>query len=457
MYFIDEKHISETLKQAKEASSSDTERIIEKALKLKGLSPEETAVLISCQDQDLLSKIFDAAKKIKELIYGNRLVIFAPLYLSNSCINNCLYCGFRHDNKDVERKTLRENEIKREVGELESQGHKRLLLVASEDKEVDINYLEEAIKTVYETKDKRGAIRRVNINSAPMGLDEFKRLKKTGIGTYQLFQETYHHETYGKLHPQGPKSDYKTRLYAMDLAQTAGIDDVGIGVLFGLFDYRFEVLALLYHSLHLEERFNVGPHTISVPRIEPAKGAPFSFNPSSPVSDDDFRKIVAVLRLAVPYTGLILSTREAAGFRNELLDYGISQISAGSRTSPGGYTEKEKELAQFSLCDHRTLAEVIDDVVKRGFIPSFCTACYRLGRTGEDFMDFAKPGDIKNFCHPNAILTFVEYLLDYHTNLNGQIEEIVNREIEKIPDEKIRFTTHQKIQALKEGKRDLYF
>ena len=457
MYFIDEKHIFGLLKQAEKANRAGLERVVNKALRLKGLTPDETAILICCQDKALLNKIFDAARKVKELIYGNRLVFFAPLYLSNACSNNCLYCGFRKDNKDVMRKILTTNEIRKDVAALESEGHKRLLLVASEDKNVGIDYLEKAIKTVYATKSKVGSIRRVNVNVAPLTLGGFKRLKKAGIGTYQLFQETYHCQTYKKLHPSGPKSDYKKRLFAMDLAQAAGIDDIGIGVLFGLFDYRFEVLALLYHSLHLEEKFKVGPHTISVPRIQSAEGASLSVNPPYPVSDVDFKKIVAVLRLAVPYTGLILSTRERAEFRNELFNYGISQISAGSRTSPGGYTKKEKELAQFNLFDHRTLSGVIDDVVSKGYIPSFCTACYRLGRTGEEFMDFAKPGDIKNFCHPNAILTFVEYLLDYQPDFNGRVEKFINKEVENIPDAKIRSETCKKIQALKDGRRDLYF
>ncbi|MEM4368023.1 MAG: [FeFe] hydrogenase H-cluster radical SAM maturase HydG, partial [Candidatus Anstonellales archaeon] len=375
---------------------------------------------------------------------------------------NCLYCGFRKDNKELKRKTLTMEELRREIEILISEGHKRVLLVAGEDlRHTNIDYLEKAIKTVYETKVSNGEIRRLNINVAPLSLENFKRLKKAKIGTYQLFQETYHCETYKKMHPQGPKADYLKRLYAMDLAQQAGIDDVGIGVLFGLYDYKFEVLCLLLHAEHLEKEYGTGPRTISVPRLEPALNAPISTNPPYPVSDEEFKKLVAIIRLAVPYTGMILSTRENQQMRNELFALGISQISAGSRTNPGGYYESKinpLNESQFQIHDTRTTSQVIHDVCKLGFLPSFCTACYRSGRTGDYFMQFAKSGNIQNFCHPNAILTFKEYLLDYADDEMKEFgNRIIEKELLKIPNQTIRNETIKKLKLLEEGKRDLYF
>ena len=455
--FINEDKIFDILERTEKPSRQNAETIISKSLRLKGLSPDDAAVLLNCEDDVLLNSIYTAANQIKDLIYGNRLVLFAPLYLSNRCINNCLYCGFRQQDLETGKRLLNSDEIREETNALISQGHKRLLLVSAEDPEVNIDYLEEAINTVYNTKEGNGSIRRVNVNVAPMGVRDFKRLKNTGIGTYQLFQETYHRDTYSQIHTSGPKVDYVKRLYACDLAQSAGIDDVGIGALFGLYNYKFEVLALLFHAIHLERTFGVGPHTISVPRLEPAQGSNIAAHPPCPVSDNELKKIIAVLRLAVPYTGIILSTRENAFLRDELFHLGVSQISAGSRTNPGSYSGNGKSQGQFVIADERSLAEVIEDLADRGFIPSFCTSCYRTGRTGEDFMDLAKPGDIKNFCQPNALLTFEEYLLDYNPKLAQKIKPFISFEINKIPDNKVRQKTMNYIKSLIKGERDLYF
>ncbi len=455
--FINEDKIFDILGETESPSRQGVETIIDKSLELKGLDPAEAAVLLNCEEKVVLNRIFETAKQIKEKIYGNRLVLFAPLYLSNRCINNCLYCGFRQRNLKTGKRRLNSDEIRKETNALVSQGHKRLLLVSAEDPEVNIDYLEEAIKTVYNTKDGKDSIRRVNINVAPMEVRDFKRLKKTGIGTYQLFQETYNRDTYSRIHTSGPKVDYVKRLYACDLAQIAGIDDVGIGALFGLYNYKFEVLAMLFHVIHLEKTFGVGPHTISVPRLGPAQGSNIAAHPPHPVSDNELKKIIAVLRLAVPYTGIILSTRENAFLRNELFHLGVSQISAGSRTKPGSYTGNEKSQGQFVIADERSLSEVVEDLVDRGHIPSFCTSCYRTGRTGENFMDLAKPGDIKDFCQPNALLTFEEYLLDHNPKLAQKIKSLISLEINKIPDNKVRQKTMDHIKSLIKGERDLYF
>jgi len=455
--FIDEQKIETILKRAK-FSKARGRAIINKALTLKGLGLEDAALLLNCSDPVFLKEIFKAANKVKEQIYGKRVVLFAPLYLPNICVNNCLYCGFRSQNTKIKRTHLAMRDIKREVLALEAQGHKRLLLVAAEHPDSGIDYLEDAVKTVYKTKCGKGSIRRVNVNIAPQTKEAVRRLKKAGIGTFQMFQETYHEKTYALMHPSGPKADYYKRLYAMDVAMASGADDVGIGALLGLYDYRFEILAMLAHAAHLEKKFGAGPHTVSVPRIEPAEGADVSLNVPYPVSDMDFKKIVAVLRLAVPYTGLILSTREGAALRNELLDLGISQISAGSRTNPGGYTRQEKRsTSQFCVSDNRSLAQIMDDIARLGFIPSFCTACYRVGRTGEAFMDLAKPGEIQNFCLPNALLTFKEYLLDYHKGGSKRADGLIDKEASKIADPKIKALTLSKLKQIEAGKRDLFF
>jgi 2-iminoacetate synthase len=399
--------------------------VLAKALAAKGLEIDDVAVLAAISDPELLGELFATARAVKDDIYGSRLVLFAPLYISNLCANDCLYCAFRARNRELERRALTQAEIGAEVEVLVDQGHKRVLLVAGEAyPDEGFSYILKSIKTVYGVKHGNGEIRRVNVNVAPLEVDEFRELKASGIGTYQLFQETYHRETYEKMHTGGKKRDYDWRVSGMDRAMQAGIDDVGIGVLFGLFDWRFEILALLQHIRYLEATFGVGPHTISVPRLEPAVGSEVAAHPPFAVSDVDFRKIVAILRLAVPYTGIIMSTRETPNIRRETFALGVSQISAGSRTNPGGYaSDEESSLAQFQLGDHRGLDEVIGDVAGMGYIPSFCTACYRLGRTGADFMDLAKPGEIKHHCDPNALSTFLEYLLDYGASETKEIGE----------------------------------
>lgn len=456
--FIDIKKIKALLEKKKNPSDFEVKEIITKAKKLKGLSPCDAAVLLRCRDKKLNNLIFKAAREIKEAIYGRRLVLFAPLYISNFCRNSCLYCAFRQDNKELKRRKLSREEIRKETKTLIDRGHKRLLLVAGE--ESDLDYVLDAIKAVYKTKSKNGEIRRVNVNVAPLSVEGFRRLKKAGIGTFQMFQETYHRPTYERVHVSGPKKDYLWRLYAMDRAQEAGIDDVGIGVLFGLYDYRFEVLALLYHALHLEKKFGVGPHTISVPRIEPAFNAPLSKNPPFKVSDEDFKKLVAIIRLAVPYTGIILSTRENPELRDEVFKLGVSQISAGSRTSPGSYGENVKNQsssAQFNLGDARTQAEIIKGISLKGFYPSFCTACYRRGRTGKAFMELAKPGRIKDLCLPNSILTYKEYLLDYGSpDLRKIGARVISKQLKDIKDSKIIRETLLLLEKMDSGKRDLY-
>ncbi|HQK78540.1 MAG TPA: [FeFe] hydrogenase H-cluster radical SAM maturase HydG [Syntrophales bacterium] len=416
--FIDDELIEQLLEATRRPTAARVREVIGKARELKGLSPQETAILLQAEDRDLVSEILQAAREIKRMIYGNRLVLFAPLYIANYCANNCLYCGFRRGNKELNRVALTMGQIRGEVEVLAREGHKRLLMLCGEHPDRSgLDYFLEAIETAYGVKtEKGGEIRRINVEIAPQEVEGYRRLKKAGIGTYVLFQETYHHETYRKMHRDGPKADYLWRLTAMHRAQEGGINDVGIGALFGLYDYKFEVLGLLMHARQLERDCGVGPHTISIPRLEPALNAPAAMTPPCPVSDEDFQQLVAVIRLAVPYTGMILSTRETPAMRREIFDHGVSQISAGSRTNPGGYREGTSDgfrAAQFNLGDTRTLDEVIHDISTHGHIPSFCTACYRLGRTGQDFMDLAKPGLIQRFCRSNAIFTFMEYLEDY--------------------------------------------
>lgn len=460
--FIDEAKIEGILESAKNPDHLQVEEIIKKALELKGLTPEDTAILLQTEDREQIEKIRAAAKEIKEAIYGNRLVIFAPLYIANHCSNNCLYCGFRKDNLELKRVALTMEQIANEVRVLEREGHKRLLMLCGENPtRSSLDYFIEAIETAYSIKtDKGGEIRRINVEIAPMSVDDFKRLKATKIGTYVLFQETYHHDTYKKMHPSGPKSDYLWRLTAMNRAQQADINDVGIGALFGLYDYKFEVLGLLFHALHLDSEFGVGPHTISVPRLEPAFNAPAAIKPPRPVLDDEFKKLVAIIRLAVPYTGMILSTRETAEVRREVFELGISQISAGSRTNPGGYQEDSDEsfrAAQFNLGDTRTLDEVIHDITLKGHIPSFCTACYRLGRTGGDFMDLAKPGLIQKYCRTNAVMTFKEYLEDYATPATKEAgDQLIARIINEPGKAGMKKKLNNILKRIENGERDLY-
>jgi 2-iminoacetate synthase len=457
---INEKEIQNVLTETSGVDAERVRDILAKALELKGLTLYETAGLLEIEDPNLLEEIFSTARAVKQKIYGNRIVLFAPLYITNECKNNCLYCAFRRDNKSLERRTLTFEEITREAEILEGMGHKRLLLVFGENPKIDINYIVKSIETVYKTKNGRGEIRRINVNIAPLKIEDFRELKQAKIGTYQLFQETYHRKTYEYVHPSGPKSNYDWRITAFDRAISAGIDDVGIGVLFGLYDYKFEVLALLEHADYLEKRFGVGPHTISVPRIRPALNAPLAIKPPYPVSDTDFKKLVAVLRLSVPYTGIILSTRETASLRDELVSLGVSQISAGSCTYPGAYKEKishNQKTEQFRIEDTRTLDEVVYDLTKSGWIPSFCTACYRSGRTGEDFMKLAKPGNIQSFCTPNAILTFKEYLLDYASSKTKEIGEVWLNKIVTNLNGKLKSKLLERLSLLDNGARDIYF
>jgi 2-iminoacetate synthase len=456
---IDEQLITKTLGESLNPSGSRIDEVLAKASEGKGLLPDEIASLIAVEDRDHLDRLFTTAKAVKEHIYGRRLVLFAPLYIANYCGNECAYCAFRAKNTLITRKALSQDEIRHEVKFLIDQGHKRLLLLTGESHaKSDFNYLLESIETVYAVKSGRGEIRRVNVEVAPASVEEFKQLKAAKIGTYICFQETYHRQTYAAVHQGGKKRDFDWRVGVFDRAMEGGIDDVGIGVLFGLYDWKFELLAMFQHINHLEAKFGVGPHTISVPRMEPATGSELSAKPEHAVSDLDFRKIVAILRLAVPYTGIIMSTRESAAMRNETLALGVSQISAGSRTNPGGYSSGDLTAAdgQFSLGDHRPLDEVIRDVASMGYIPSFCTGCYRLGRTGADFMDLAKPGEIKEHCDPNAVSTFLEYLIDYGSDEAKQIGEVqIQRTLEEMTPT-ARERTEKIIAQVNEGKRDVY-
>lgn len=455
--FINEQEIWNTIEANKNPEPSRIKEVLQKASEMKGLNLEDVAILTCISDPKMLAELFETANKVKETIYGKRLVLFAPLYISNLCANECLYCAFRATNKDIKRNALTQEHIAREVEVLINQGHKRILLVAGESYPNEgFQYVLDSIRTVYSVKNQHGEIRRVNVNVAPLETKEFKQLKAEGIGTYQIFQETYHRETYSKVHLGGKKRDYNWRAWSLHRAMEAGIDDVGIGVLFGLFDYRFEILAMMQHINELENKFGVGPHTISVPRLEPATNSDLASHPPFPVSDIDFRKIVAILRLAVPYTGIIMSTRETAKMRRETFALGVSQISAGSKTNPGGYEEEDKISGQFSLGDHRPLDEVIRDVASMGYVPSFCTACYRLGRTGQDFMDLAKPGDIRLHCAPNALSSFKEYLKNYASDETKTVgEKLIQESINEMTG-LARQRAEKLVKRVTEGKDDVY-
>lgn len=457
--FINEDEIARILELNQKPDSGKVSDVLNKAKEMKGLSLEDVAVLTNISDPLQLFELFETANHVKERIYGKRLVIFAPLYISNMCANECTYCAFRAKNKDIVRRALTQDEIRHETEMLIKQGHKRVLLVAGESyPKQGFQYVIDSIASVYSAKDDKGEIRRVNVNVAPLELEEFRQLKDAKIGTYQLFQETYHRGTYQNVHLGGKKKNYDYRVTALHRAMEAGIDDVGVGVLFGLFNFRFELLAMMQHIRELETVFGVGPHTISVPRLEPATGSDLASHPPFAVADLDFRKIVAILRLAVPYTGIIMSTRETAQMRRETFALGVSQISAGSRTNPGGYTDSlhEDDGSQFSLGDHRPLDEVIRDVAEMGYIPSFCTGCYRLGRTGQDFMDRAKPGDIKNHCNPNAVSTFMEYLMDYASYETRLIGEDLIDDVIASMDGIARERAIMLLEKVKKGKHDMY-
>jgi 2-iminoacetate synthase len=459
--FIKEDEIHNLIENTHNTSREELEAIIAKGEKALGLTPVEVAKLLNTEDKDMVDKMYKAAHTIKEKIYGKRVVIFAPLYLSNYCVNTCTYCGYGC-NTNIFRKKLSMDELVQEVKILESMGHKRIALEAGEDPvNCDIDYIIEAIQKIYSIHFENGSIRRINVNIAATTVEDYKKLKAADIGTYILFQETYHRETYSAMHPKGPKHDYDYHTTAFDRAIEAGIDDVGSGVLFGLYDYKFEVLALLYHALHLEEKFGFGPHTISVPRLKPAEGMNIADYPYL-LTDEQFKKIVAIFRLAVPYTGIILSTRENAETRDEVIHYGVSQVSAGSCTGVGGYkneyeTHENCNTKQFDVEDHRTPDEVVHGLCDAGYIPSYCTACYRQGRTGDRFMQLAKSGNIQNVCQPNAILTFQEYLLDYASDeVKKMGEETIRQHLNEISNEQIRKLTEERLEELKKGKRDLY-
>ncbi len=415
MLHINAERINELLERSKKASPEDVFRVLERSKKLQRLSLEDTAMLLAVEDPQLLKEIYKAAAFVKDMIYGRRVVLFAPLYISNICANKCLYCAFQSGNTKLKRKALSIDEIKNEVAVMLERGHKRILMVAGEagaHGQEPVDYYVDAIKAIYSVSVGPHKIKRVNINCAPLSVEQFKKLQKAGIGTFQIFQETYHEETYRKMHVSGPKTDPDNRIDAVDRAFQAGIDDIGIGALYGLYDHRFETLGLLSHVEHMEQRFNVGPHTISVPRIEPAIGSDVSTHPPHALTDEEFKKVVAVLRLSVPYTGIILSTRENAAMRDELVNLGVSQVSAESKTAPGGYAEPD-ENAQFTTSDTRSLDEVIGSLIGQKYIPSFCAGCYRKQRTGETFMNLARPGTIKGKCSMNALITLKEYCDDF--------------------------------------------
>lgn len=462
--FIDDAEIMESLAWAKSVCTDQAaiHDVIAKAREGHGLSHRDAAALLSMEGEELWEEVFQLARELKERVYGKRIVLFAPLYVSSYCVNNCEYCGFRHSNDDLVRRRLSMDEVRQQVEILEALGHKRLALEAGEDPvHSDINYILECLETIYSVRVDNGSIRRVNVNIAATTEENYTKLKDAGIGTYILFQETYHRPTYRRVHPSGPKSNYDWHTTAMDRAMQGGIDDVGVGVLYGLYDYRYETVAMIMHAEHLERAQGVGPHTISVPRLRPAGGMdPERFGYK--VSDEDFRKIVAVIRLSVPYTGMILSTREEAAFRDEVIALGISQISAGSCTDVGGYTDElnRRQLAsnQFEVGDHRSPLEVVKSLARSGYIPSYCTACYRAGRTGDRFMALAKSSEIHNVCQPNAILTFKEYQLDYGDEELQQLgNELIHTHMEEIPNESVKAATVARLKRIEDGERDLRF
>jgi len=461
--FIDHQEILATLSYADQNKNNKEVllSILNKAKERKGLSHREAAVLLDCEIPEINAEIFSLAEQIKKDYYGNRIVMFAPLYLSNYCVNGCVYCPYHLKNKHIARKKLTQEEVRREVIALQDMGHKRLAIEAGEDPiNNPIEYILECIKTIYSVHHKNGDIRRVNVNIAATTVENYRKLKEAGIGTYILFQETYHKESYEKLHPTGPKHDYNYHTEAMDRAMEGGIDDVGLGVLFGLELYRYEFTGLLMHAEHLEKAHGVGPHTISVPRIKKADDIdPSAFDNS--INDEIFAKIIACIRIAVPYTGMIISTRESKACREKVLRYGISQISGGSKTSVGGYYEPEDEddnSAQFDVSDTRTLDEVVHWLMEQNYIPSFCTACYREGRTGDRFMSLCKSGQLQNCCHPNALMTLQEYLEDYASPATKEVgEALIQEQLATIPNKKVKETVIERLTQIKDGQRDFRF
>lgn len=460
--FISDEEIRETLSYAEKNKDNIEliDSIIEKAKLRKGLNHREASVLLACENQEKLDEVYALAEQIKKDFYGNRIVIFAPLYLSNYCVNGCVYCPYHAKNKHIPRKKLTQDEVRDEVIALQDMGHKRLAIEAGEDPVNNpLEYILECIKTIYSIKHKNGAIRRVNVNVAATTVENYRKLKDAGIGTYILFQETYHKESYLNLHPTGPKHDYDYHTEAMDRAMEGGIDDVGLGVLFGLEMYKYEFAGLLMHAEHLEAVHGVGPHTISVPRVKHADDIdPDEFD--NGISDEIFAKLCALIRISVPYTGMIISTRESQEVRERVIHLGVSQISGGSRTSVGGYTEEIRptDTEQFDVSDQRTLDDVVRWLMKMGYIPSFCTACYREGRTGDRFMSLCKSGQIQNCCHPNALMTLKEFLMDYASDETRKIgEELIEKEIENIPKEKVKEIAKQNLENIVKGSRDFRF
>lgn len=463
--FIDPVEIDNLIKNTAKPSLDQVREVVERSMNKKRLSMQEVALLIAADYPEAVELIKNSAAELKQRIYGNRIVLFAPLYIGNKCSNNCLYCGFRSSNKDSVRNTLTEREIIKEVEALENDGQKRLILVFGEHTTYSPQFIADCVRTTYGVKSGKGEIRRVNINAAPLEIEGFKTVKEAGIGTYQVFQETYHAENYKKFHLAGKKSDFNYRLTSLDRAMEAGIDDVGIGALFGLYDWRFELLGLIRHTNHLEACYGVGPHTISFPRIQNASNLDKSM--LTPVGDADFLRLVAILRLAVPYTGLIMTARESATLRNSMIKYGVSQIDAGTKLEIGGYsadksdkTEQDINKEQFEASDTRSLAEIVDELTEHGYVASFCTACYRKGRTGEHFMEFSTKGFIKRFCAPNAILTFAEYLEDYaspaaKTAGYKRIEEELKNL--RLSEERVAAQTVEKLEQIKNGERDILF
>jgi 2-iminoacetate synthase len=459
--FIDDAKLQSML-ELPAPSAQEIRDIIAKSMSLKALSLAETASLLRANSPELTEEIFAAARELKRKVYGNRIVLFAPLYIGNKCVNDCLYCGFRASNASAERRTLAPEEIVAQVKAMEDRGHKRMILVFGEHPAYDAEYIARCVGIVYGVRSGHGEIRRVNINAAPLDLEGFRTVKAANIGTYQIFMETYHHATYAVTHPgRTRKADYLYRLDAMDRAMEAGVDDVGIGALFGLYDWRFEVMGLVAHALHLQERFGVGPHTISFPRLRPACGV--NLPGEYLVNDADFQRLIAILRLSVPYTGLICTAREQPELRRAVMAFGVSQIDAGSRIEIGGYTEagdaQVMQREQFELGDIRPVDVVMRELLQDGYMPSFCTACYRLGRTGEHFMEFAIPGFIKRFCTPNALTTLMEYLIDYASpQTRAEGEKAIDREIANLPDNEQKRQLVEKLRLIREGgKRDLYF
>ncbi len=459
--FIDDDRLTR-LAGRTEQDPTRVREILAKSLDKQALSVEETAALLAAESPDLTAEIFDAARELKRTVYGNRIVIFAPLYVGHECVNDCLYCAFRRSNAGAVRRTLAPDEIRHQVTALEDKGHKRLILVFGEHPRYDAEFIADSVRTVYETRSGHGEIRRVNINAAPLDIDGYRTVREAGIGTYQIFQETYHHETFARWHPKDTlKGDYLWRLDGLSRAMEAGLDDLGIGALFGLHDWRFEVLGLVTHALFLQDRYGVGPHTVSFPRLRPAQGV--RLDEAMLVGDRDFKRLVAILRLAIPYTGLILTAREDPALRREVMEFGVSQIDAGSRIELGGYTEagdaQAMDREQFSLGDIRSLDEVMGELVSDGYIPSFCTACYRLGRTGEHFMEFAIPGFIKRFCTPNALTTLKEYLVDYASPQTRRAgEKLIADELADMPDGDAKDELVGKLRDIETSEqRDLYF